>query len=258
METVLVRPPLSPEARAVAALMREAMSPKVRRITILGSAGLHHWVADQLASTAGDSFLIAVLAERIVGMVSSRLVAGTLVLNHLYTHVDCRRRGVAHALLRGALDTEAESVAVDVFSESKVARSWYASLGMTLEYRRLWIETALPAPTTSAPEWNTSGLEEANAAQARQGFSHFRFRTARAEYAIARLGDAVYRCAGFDILADPAAPAGLASLDSQRSLVCVGPPESASPAVLRHGRLIEESERLRAQRADLAERLARW
>jgi GNAT superfamily N-acetyltransferase len=253
---VLIRPPLTSEAEEVATLMREGMTANVRRITILGSAGLHRWVEAQLAEPGGDDFLVAVCDGRIVGMVSSRLVGATRVLNHLYTHTDFRRRGIARALLAGAVRDAAETVAVDVFAESRVARAWYAALGFTAEYRRLWVETPLSAAATVDPQRCAQGLAEADAAQARMGFSHFRLTTERGAYAIARLAEAVFRCAGFGILADPTAMAALAAIDARRTLLCFGAPEDVPAEALCDGRVVEESERLSTPRAALAARLA--
>ncbi len=252
---MFIRPPPTSEAGAVATLMREGMTANVRRITILGSAGLHRWVEAQLAEPGGDDFLVALCDERIVGMVSSRLAGTTRVLNHLYTHADFRRRGIARALLAGAVRAEEETVAVDVFTESRVARAWYAALGFTAEYRRLWMETPLSSAPTIDPQQCVQGLAEADAAQARMGFSHFRLTTERGAYAIARLAAAVFRCAGFGILADPAALAALAGIDSQRTLLCFGAPEDVPSDALRDGRVVEESERLSTPRAALATRL---
>lgn len=250
---MLVRPPIAIEAEAVAALMREGMSPNVRRLTILGSAGLHRWVRAQIEEPAGDEFLVAMSDERVVGMVSSRLVGTTRVLNHLYTHADFRRRGIARALLAGAIAGPGETVAVDVFSESRVARAWYAALGFTAEYARQWLEMPLAIGTGAGPySWTTPGLAEADAAQAQFGFSHFRLITDRGQYAIARLGDEVFRCAGFAILDDLEALAALKTIDAHRTLLCSGAPEDLPETALRHGRTVEESERLAAPRGALA------
>jgi GNAT superfamily N-acetyltransferase len=233
-------------------LMREGMTANVQRVTILGSAGLPRWVETQLAEPGGDDFLVAVSEGRIVGMVSSRLVGETRVLNHLYTHADFRQRGIARALLAGAVAAPGETVAVDVFSESRVARAWYSALGFTTVYRRQWVETPIAIGDDTGPyPASMPGLAEADAAQARFGFSHFSLVTGRGKYAIARLGDEVFRCAGFAILSDAEALATLKTIDARRTLLCFGAPEDRPEAALRAGWMVEESERLAAPRSAL-------
>ncbi len=237
----------------IAALMGAGMSPNVQRITILGSSLLHRRVREQIESGSGDCFLVALMGGRVAGMVSSRLLGGTLVLNHLYTDAGFRRRGIARALLEHALRAEAEFVAVDVFLESRVARAWYAALGFSVEYRRVWLESTLPIPDArDRRNSSITGMEEADAAHAHHGFSNFKLSTSRAEYSIGRLADEVFRSMGFRILADGEALAALATLDRRRALLCIGAPEDVPAGTLERGRIVEESERLVVRRAGLA------
>lgn len=246
----MIRKPTVEDAGQVAALMRAGMSENVRRITILGSPLLDRWVAEQVAGPGGDSFLIATMEDRVSGMASSRVVGDTLVLNHLYTHTDFQRRGIARALLIEALRSEVPKMAVDVFTESAVARRWYATLGFAPVYRRAWLDVVLPA---EGKKCEVLGLAEADAAHARRGFSHFKLRTERAEYAVGRLAHAVFRSVGFSILEDSEALAALAVLDPSRRLLCIGAPEDVPAGA---GRIVEESERLIAPRSRLLAMLA--
>lgn len=229
--------------------MQAGMSANVCRFTILGSPLLARYVTDQITKEGGDPFLIGIVEEEAAGMVSWRRTGNTLFLNHLYVLPEFRGRGLARALLVDGLERfatpEVETVGVDVFSESPVARAWYGTLGFQTEYRRVWLETALPAPRSmSDGQCNVDGLEFADQQHARQGFSQFKLITFDAEYSIGRLADGVFRSMSFNILRDRPALAGLAALDASRTLICVGAPEDLSPEAARTGRVIEESERL--------------
>ena len=256
--SLTVRQAIAADAEPITARMQAGMSANVQRITILGSPRLGAWVAGQLADPAGDRFLVAEVAGRVAGMGSSRVVGTTLMVNHLYTHPDFQRQGIARALLARALaEGSADSVAVDVFGESHIARRWYAGLGFAAEYRRVWWETALPAVEPEpAPAWTTRGLEAAEAAQSRQGFSSFQLVTPHAEYAIGRLTGALFRAIGFGILADPTALAALAALEPERTLLCIGAPEALPEDARLRGRILEESERLSVPHPTLATKLA--
>ena len=249
MKATNIRPATTAQAGDIAAIMAAGMSAKVRRITILGSPLLHAYIAGQLTSATGDAFLVAEVEGRVVGVAGWRRLGGTLMLNHLYVQPEARGQGVGRALLADGLQRgsgeEAQSVAVDVFSESPRTRAWYVALGMTPQYRRVWLETPLPSPRSmSAGQCNVDGMEQADLDHARLGFSQFKLITFTAEYGIGRLADGVFRSVGFGILHDRHALAALATLDARRTLVCLGPPEELPPDALRAGRIVEESERL--------------
>ncbi len=251
METFTIRPAVAADAVAIAELMARGMSVRVRRLTILGSSLLARWVAGQLGDAKGDAFLVAEADGHVAGMVSSRVVGTTLVLNHLYVGGGFLRRGMARALVTGALKAaKAEKVAVDVFPESRAARQWYVKLGFQLESERVWLETPLAAPVVrKGPQlWESSGLAEADEAHKQQGFSRFTLKTAQAAYEVGRLSDTVFRVTGFGILKDREALAGLAALDPRRTLLCLGAAGDLPAGAQRAGRIVEKSERLVGKR----------
>jgi GNAT superfamily N-acetyltransferase len=228
--------------------MHAGMSPNVRRLTILGSPLLHHYVARQLESPAGDPYFVATVAHRVAGVASWRRMGPTLVLNHLYVAAESRGLGLGRALLaeglRCLVADDVETLAVDVFSESQLARAWYAKLGLAPLYRCTWIETPLPPPRSmSDGQCTIEGMEQADREHAEQGFSQFKLHTFTAEYTVGRLGDEVFRIAGWGGFRDRPALAGLAALDARRVLISVGAPEDLPPDALRRSRIVAESER---------------
>lgn len=259
MDHFTIRPATAADAGAIAELMETGMSVRVRRLTILGSSLLARWVASQIASEGGDAFLVADVDGKVAGMLSSRVTGTTLVLNHLYIGADFQRRGFARALVARALkEAKTETVAVDVFPESRIARRWYADLGFKPEYERVWLETPLAAPVPQIGKipWLTSGLEQADAVHTQHGFSNFKLTTPHAEYSIGRLSDSVFRAVGFGILADQDALAALAALDPRRTLLCIGAPADLPAGAQRAGRIVEKSERLVARRTKVATKLS--
>lgn len=258
MDTFTIRPAVVADAGEIAELMGSGMSVRVRRLTILGSSLLARWVTGQIGTAGGDLFLVAEVDGHAGGMLSARVVETTLVLNHLYVGKGFQQRGLARALMLRALkDVKTESVAVDVFPESKVARKWYVGLGFKPEYERVWLETPLaaPAPRTGTQPWQTSGLEQAEVAHRQHGFSSLKLTTSRAEYTVGRISDSVFRTVGFGILADRDALAALAELDPRRTLLCIGAPGDVPAGAQRAGRIVERSERLVARRSKVVTKL---
>lgn len=262
MDTPLIRPATIADAVEIATVMHGGMSATVQRITILGSPLLHAYVAAQIASTSGDSFTVAEVNGRTAGVATWRRIKRTLTLNHLYVRAEFRGHGIGALLmidgLQQGLESDVETVAVDVFSESQRALTWYVALGMERQYRRTWLEMPLPAlRSMSARPCTIEGMEQADLEHARLGFSQFRLITPAAGYAIGRLSGAVFRTAGFGILSDRHALEALGTLDARRALICIGAPEDLPAAGRRGGRLVEESERLTIPLPKLAAALDR-
>lgn len=258
MDNFTIRPAAVADASAIAELMETGMSVRVRRLTILGSSLLARWVASHIASESGDAFLVADVEGKVGGMLSSRVSGTTLVLNHLYIGPEFQRRGLARALVARALKSaKTETVAVDVFPESKIARRWYSDLGFKPEYERVWLETPLaaPVPRIGTIPWSTTGLEQADLIHTQHGFSNFKLTTPLAEYTVGRLSDSVFRVVGFGVLADMDALAALAALDPRRTLLCIGAPGDVPAGALRAGRIVEKSERLVAKRTRVGAKL---
>lgn len=256
METPLIRPANIADAAAIAAIMRNGMSPMVQRITILGSPLLHAYVEAHIGRSTGDPFAVAEVDGLVVGMATWRRMQGTLMLNHLYVSEQCRGQSIGTALLIDGLQrcasAEVQTVAVDVFAESIRPREWYAALGMQPQFRRIWLETTLPAPRSmSEGKCTVEWLDQADVNHAQQGFSQFKLITFTAEYMIGRLAEEVFRAFGFGILSDRPALEGLGTLDARRTLVCIGAQEDLPAEAQRNAQTVTESERLSVPLATL-------
>jgi len=249
-----IRPASTDDAGAIAELMRASVSETVRRITILGSPNLARFVADQIASAQGDVYRVSVLGPHVVGVCVWRVTHQRVQLNHLYVAPDVRGQGRGQKLiLEGLRRHQAKpdlDLSVDVFFDNPQARTWYRSWGMGREQHLKWVQIPLPP---LKPIENVrcviTGLSEANDRHSRYGFSQLSVSTPIARYPVGRLGDGLFRITSFSILHDPEALLGLARLDSQRDLLCVGPAENVAVCRLESATVVAESERLVASSA---------
>lgn len=239
-------------------LMRSSVSETVRQITILGSPHLASFVADDIATTQGDEYVVSVFGTRVVGVCTWRRTPGRLQLNHLYLAPDLRGRGLGSQLILEGLYRHTANaelrLSVDVFFDNPQAQRWYRSWGMRREQHLKWVQIPLPS---LKPLENVrcviTGLSEANKRHSRYGFSHMTLSTPNDSYVIGRLGDGLFRTSSSDILRDSVALQGLARIDSQRQLLCI----AATPAGSRSksASLVAESERLVASSAAIIRHL---
>ena len=91
------------------------------------SPGAARWNA---ADYLDREFLVALEGDRVVGFLVARtLVAGEREILNLAVAPDFRRKGVARALLDGALQGFRGSVFLEVRESNRVAQEFYKSLG---------------------------------------------------------------------------------------------------------------------------------
>lgn len=260
LSEAFIRPARSRDSEAIAALMREGVSEQVRRITILGSPYLARFIADELARNKKDEYVTCTVRKRIVGMCGWRHTDTVLHLNHLYMAENVRGQGLGTALLLDGLSRVRRALqhklSTDVFFDTSRAQAWYRSLSMRSEKHVHWIQVSLPRLIFDGERRCTiSGLEEAAVHHVRYGFSHVTLTTNSGSYQVGRLGSDLFRVAQVSILQDPAALHGLARLDAQRQLVCIGSAGDCAALPPGTNSLVAESERLVSSCAALLESL---
>ncbi len=255
-----IRPATPDDAEAIAALMRLSVSETVRRITILGSPHLARFVTDDIAAGQGDEYVVSAVGTRVVGVSAWRRTDQGLQLNHLYLAPDVRGQGLGPKLVLEGLRRHRTKTdlrfSLDVFFDNPRAQAWYRSWGMRREQHLKWMQ--LPLPPLKPLEnvrCTITGLSEANARHRRYGFSQLTLSTPTASYRIGRLGDGLFRTTTFSILQDQAALQGLARIDSERHLLCVGPARDATASRLESAAVVAESERLVASCAAIIDHL---
>lgn len=256
----IIRPAGPGDSEAIAALMLEDASDQVRRITILGSPYLARFVADELARNKNDEYVMCTVRERVVGMCAWRHTDRALHLNYIGVVPDMRGQGLGTALmldgLRRVRRTPQHILSIDVFSDTPRAHAWYRSLHLRSEKHVQWIQLPLPSSKPGGGLHCTiSGLDEAAADHLRYGFSHITLTTNCASYQVGRLGPDLFRVGTFAILQDPAALQGLARLDAERQLVCIGSAEECTDLSPGANSLVAESDRLVSSCAIILEQL---
>lgn len=251
----LIRPAVPQDGERIATLMREGVSDTVRRITIMCSPRLGRFVADELAAGGAQEYVVAVFDGRVMGTSAWRHADGSLHLDHLYVAPELRGRGIGSALVLDGLRRIRRSgescLLLDVFDDTPRAVAWYRSWNMRQEQEFAWIQLPLPAGGPRSGRDLPSEWAEAQARQARYGFSQFTLSTATGTYRVGRLGERLFRCGTFGILDDVAALEELARFDPQRQLLCVGPATEVPIVVLRSGSIVARSERLTAPCEDV-------
>ena len=256
----IIRPAGPEDSEAIAALMLEGTSDRVRRVTILGSPYLARFIADELTRNKSDEYVMCTVRERVVGMSAWRHTDTALHLNYVGVAPDMRGQGLGTALmldgLRRIRRTPERILSIDVFSDTPRAQAWYRSLNLCSEEHVQWIQLPLPS---SKPDdglhCTISGLDEAAADHLRYGFSHVTLTTNSASYQVGRLGTDLFRVGTFAILQDFAALQGLARFDAERQLVCIGATEDCPDLSAVASSLVAESERLVSSCATALEKL---
>lgn len=255
-----IRPARPGDSEAIAALMREGVSERVRQITILGSPHLAQFIADELAMRGNEEYLVATMQEQVVGICSWKHTDEILHLNHLYLAQAYQGHGLGSALMLDGLNRirrpSEHTLSVDVFFDNPRAQTWYRSLAMRPEKRVHWLR--LPLPSVESGDWSSctiSGLAEEAVRHARYGFSQFTLSTSTARHQVGRLGDHAFRVGEVAILQDSAALRGLAHLDSRRHLLCTASAEDWAELSLDIRTRVAESERLVSSCASVREHL---
>lgn len=255
----LIRPAISNDSEAIARLMATGVSDVVRRITIMGSPQLAHFIADEIGTNGGDEYVVGTVQERVVGMSSWRHTGTTLQLNHLYLATDVRGHGMGTALVLDGLhrvrQTREQQLSLDNFSDNPHARAWYESWNMRSEREVQWIQQSLPPLDHANFHCTIAGLSAADRRHQRYGFSQIILETSLARYQIGRLGPGLFRAGTCAILQDAAALQGLRRLDGERQLLCLHSAGDCAELASGTATLVAESARLVAPCADVIEYL---
>jgi len=243
-----IRPAVPQDGERIAALMRAGVSDAVRRITIMCSPRLGRFVTDELAAGTPQAYVVATLEGQVVGTCIWRHMDRAVHLDHLYVVSDLRGQGVGTALLLDGLRrvrrAEEQHLRLDVFWDNPRALAWYRSWKMHGDQQITWLQVPLPARPRRTVRGIITGWAEGHARQRRYGFSDFTIATECATYRIGRLGEKLFRCGTFGILADAMALEELARLDHRRQLLCVGAAAEVPAAARRAGMIVAHSERL--------------
>lgn len=244
------------EADTVAKLLRAAVPPAVRPLTIFGQHGLADWIRTTIrSSTSGaqsegvrfpnSTILVTTDEDTVCGAAEWRRDDSLLFLNAIAVSPSHRNRGRGRRLLHSGLlrFDNVSHIALDVFEANVRAHDWYERLDFTRRATRNWLVSPLdvgPVDTTTAPP-STASLQNASAADTqheRFGFSTLRFTVSpssgpASQHEVGRLGSKYFRITNPSTLASPSIRTALLALNPSRSLLYLAsnpPPPLLSPS----------------------------
>lgn len=255
-----IRPATEQDSAAIVAVMRSASTSLIRRTTVIGCAGLEAYIDDQIQSQSANQYHVATEGGRVIGMSAWRCEGEYLFLNHLFVLPSEQGRKVGSTLWSYGINrlpiAQTRYLALDVYENSTIAKSWYQALGMNVVAQRILVEVPLMAPkATVHSNWSSTFLGSSDPDYVRYGFSQFTLTTDRMTYTLGLLGPSLLRATTWAILDDDAALAALHVLDNNRTLLCIGTPQGSTSAIHRHGVMIGQTEHLTAPLESFANRL---
>lgn len=165
--------------------------------TIYGAHGFERYLRDCFAlppAHCSSRYFVVARRRRVVGYAEVRRNGAEAFLNNIYVDPAERGGGVGRQLLKAALtaDSDASTLALDVFATNERAFQWYASLGLKVVQSHAWTEMRLSDGGTNA-QWTILGLPQADVIHRRYGFSQVSLATQHGVFPVGRIGDAVLR-----------------------------------------------------------------
>lgn len=214
-----VRSAIQTDAPRIVSLARQSFP--YLELSVLGCEGAESYVNDtiQLADESAVGWTVACFGSDLVAMAEVRQSSSEAFLNHICVDPQYQGRGVGRLVLLASLSSlrsSAREFVLDVFSDNRVAKAWYRSLGFAVESQSHWIALS-PDSDGSDGWWATDGVPQANAVHARYGFSQFQLETSSGSYRIGRLGQRTLRASG--IARDRVARQALQDLYPHRRLL---------------------------------------
>lgn len=234
MSDMSFRPAETSDARAIVDLATSGFPEERRALFVYACAGAEAFVRGHIAlssTIAERRYWVAPGASGDVKAVVDLLRLADVI--HLaYIAVTPSQRGLrlGPRLLLYALQqwhVSARTLQLDVFTDNDVAAPWYDRLGFETTSETTWFRAGpTPEADPGVSGGYIAGLPPANAVHAQFGFSEFAVQTSGARYSVGRIGDAWFRLTDATALDDPELRAALRSLDPQRGLLVLAPPES--------------------------------
>lgn len=210
-------------------LLRQGFPADLLRYTIFGCRGIGVFIEDAIRRPgvpAGGRFIVSTQRDEVLAFAEIRRTFEDLFLNHIFVRADSRKRGIGSRLLLEAIDRTRPpgqaTISLDVFTENRVARQWYESIGFSALEERVWLVAPLRGVEAGVDRsWFASGLPEADRLHAVFGFSEFSLTTPAETYRVGRLGDDLFRSTDAQLPLDRSAWAALATIDPRRDVLGV-------------------------------------
>ena len=217
------------DAPSIVALMRDGFDPDVLNLTVYACHGVTDYLMAALSlpcEHTGHHFIVAEADGDVVGFIEYVHDPGSTLLTYAAVRPDYRGRRIGTTLFREAVASGGSDVrhrvALDVIDENHRSADWYYRLGFVAERRTGWWR--VDAPTGLPGDAVVVGYPQAEAVQARFGFSELRVKTSAGLATIGRLGDRLLRITDPTVLDDGAVWAAVRAVEPRRSDVLVRAP----------------------------------
>jgi hypothetical protein len=193
----------------------------------------------------------------LVGCASVSASPELLRLKYIAVVPEARRRGVAKALLRYAIERlwfQQATIELDVFIDNQVARNWYTAIGFrstaALSYWEIELLETEDAPTMYIGDW-----PQAEVCQDIFGFSTFLLVTGCKQTRVGRIGERWFYIASADVIEDPEVRRALYNVDANRRAYSIVEDDSVSQWMKSNGRRTHQTLRMGAQVSSLLQHL---
>jgi GNAT superfamily N-acetyltransferase len=253
---MVIRRALPTDAHSIVELFRSALPPSLIDRSWVSCSGAHRYIKGLCSHPSERLAGVAVLAAeregRVIGAAQYSRNDRNIFLDYIAVEDSFRGAGVGSALLRRlALDPHGRrgDIVLDVLVGNPRAYEWYLRLGFVADGQTVWAESTLGSHS-SRPGGLIRNWPQATALLARFGFAEFTADFGDRVVRVGLLGDRRFRAAGHASAEDVDLNTLLASIDSERLLLTIGPPPAAPSSGV-----VAELTRLRSPTAAVLARL---
>lgn len=229
-----LRPAVTADVPAIAALLRRSFAPNLHRYMIYTQAGIADYlrvILNQPALFPDHRLLTAEGGNgAVAGFAEFRTSGPTALLSYICVSPHAQRRGVATALIQTFLADHPgiTGLELDTFEDNRPAVALYRKMGFTGTTRLVWLARPVPQPAAAA----VRAINPASAIAAfdRYGFCELPVRWQGVEHRLGRIGPDVLRCFSPADYEDEALLAAVRTLIPElREALLIQPAEQAGP-----------------------------
>lgn len=240
------------DARSIVSFIQMYSDRQRLQYTIWALPGIVEYVRSRIATSEDNElYLVADETGTVTAVAQFRFIRDSLFVNHIYTDVSARGKGIGSSLLRTGITKMigfgmvVDKVALDVAMCNARAYNWYRRLGFKeAEHQEWWLVKPV-VPRSADCNWEYHESADAATDQERWGFSQIVISTNTRSYQVGRLGKDYFRLLGAEGVTDRALMTALHTLDPMRRLLIICG-EGAFPCELTEASLVSTSIRMEA------------
>jgi ribosomal protein S18 acetylase RimI-like enzyme len=248
------------DAPRIIGLVQAAFKDYNLEMMIYGCQGILKFVENSLMQQAHISDSVMYVAEQnglIIAVAQFKKVpsTNTLYLNYICTDNNFRGTGLGKKVLRYSILSEQndyEYIALDVFENNEIAKSWYLNLGFSPNETKFWyVSETQPIKDIKSV---ISGLPHSIVTQREYGFSQISVETSCGSYSVGLLGSKYYRASDKNIMNDKNAIAALHEFAPGRLLILISSDFDPSSSFL-DVKFVQKSVNMSTKTKDLVQRI---